>query len=925
MLLCPACQKWEIGAKDTFCSWCGSKLVDFEVSLSSRHVYLSSFAPFLELTIKHVGVGRSFKLDEVSSDRDWLKVDKSYLPDLTLRQGLSLVLPIEIETAGLADDYHTAKVKVRAVDREEDLDLHVVPAPEVKASISEHLNEHTVLFDPESGGALPAHLTIARGVVTAQKISTDISGARIKLGKQTEALPFTLDARVSNRLDFEIVFDPDRARPAEFSGHLIVKYAELDPEREYPFHIKCIQPPRLQIHEDSGPLKFDLFTDQRPLDFSLTLRNGGSDELARGDLQILEKPRLDAAWLQMDGSHSFPLTIPAGKSVQLKFKIDARKAGKGPHKGRITFLTNQPGQKERDISVQLKVEEMQDYNGVLAIDFGTVNSCCAFIDKNGEVRLIEIDNPNHNLKPDVAPSTILYRNKFSDGAREYDIGELPYQSSFDPKAAASTVRQIKRKLGRREPVTISYFRSPEEQDQLLPREITSDIIRRVIERAQERLRARVKQCVVSHPSRFSLRQINDLKAALAACGIDKDDITTMHEPLGAAMDYIHRTSVPGDTRSYHLMVFDFGGGTTDVTLLKVDVRPGKSGKMALVAPVVLGAAGDQRLGGEDVTDMVFNIAIEKIERKLQADNPGAEVSIPFDNVQLTQNDNPIVLRKWAEETKIGLSKYGDEHFEVTSLSKTPYLNVTIGGQHKQQSFEQKDVAPLVSELNGLLRPRLDRIVEQMKRLVEKRKVQSVDVILLSGQSSFLPLVREVIAGAFPASEITNPQDRKRCVVAGACYLHHTDPIANIDIDAESQPMSATPSRLGIRVADSGKTRFKELIDAGDPIPDTGLELKVLDISLRRNTVLRFLENSGIEDELTLSNGEENPDINELTVLRLDQELAKWEGDNKTKITNQMIRDATIELKIDSNLNVKLLVSIPGLEKPIEVKAEKTEE
>jgi hypothetical protein len=190
-------------------------------------------------------------------------------------------------------------------------------------------------------------------------------------------------------------------------------------------------------------------------------------------------------------------------------------------------------------------------------------------------------------------------------------------------------------------------------------------------------------------------------------------------------------------------------------------------------------------------------------------------------------------------------------------------------------------------------------------------------------SSALPIVKEVIEEAFPppASEIYMPKDLKECVAKGASQITVDDAIAGVylDIDRNSY-LSATTSRLGIRVSDAGQTKFKEIVDAGVPIGQSGLTVPVTGAILRRNTRIRILENTGLDDELVIK-GKENPNITELRAFRLDHKLAEWERVNNQKITDQMLFDAKMELEISSNLRVRLTARIPAVDEHFEFEAE----
>jgi molecular chaperone DnaK (HSP70) len=932
-MLCPNCSKWEIGVADIFCSWCRSILVDFEVSLDRHYAYVGEvIAEPLTLTIKHTGTIGSLHLDRIASDQEeWLEIKTKHLANPILQPGAKIKLPVEVDTMALSDGAHVARITIDTAIGSRTAIFEVVPKPEIQV----FTGDYTILLDNLPEEKLTGYLAVTRGIVSVGGLSTDVPWARVKLLNDA-SYPFLLDARSTSRLEFEFVMDESLlmemsgdALPAEYKGNLVIKYVELEPERTDPFHVNCFLPPALQIPEESEMrIKRDVYTDRRE-ELYLTLQNGESGETGRAELQVMGI-KIDVDWLQPTAQISYPLSIPSGLFNQTSFTITTREIGEGRHIAKLSFLTNTPGpSRQKDIYLEVNAQQMPDFEGTLAIDFGTVNSCCATFDKFGQTKLINLESPDSNSqKPTTVPSVILYHDRLDDTSRIYEIGSKAYQYSFVTLANSSTVRQVKRNLGKSIRLNISYFDDLSKQDSLLPKEITADILKRIVERAEDELKGRIVRCTVSHPSRFSLRQIEDLKAALTVCGIQNGNIKTMHEPLGAALNYIQQKRVPKDNEQYHLMVFDFGGGTTDITLLDVASRWDEEQQIYVVTPKVLGATGDRWFGGEDVTDVVMELGLEKCKEEIYRRYP--EVSkekfiIPY-NAEDFVNDsrrqgfarqNRNHLRGWAEGTKIAISDYGDDHPALPTL--TPIM-VIVDNKDKSEQFEHEKVVPLEDEINQRIKPRLEKLMEMMRRLALNNGVTTPDVILLSGKSSALSIVEEVISDEFPASEIHRPDDLKECVVLGACQFSHEEAVAGVYIDIEeSSCLSATTSRLGVRVNESGQIKFRQIIDAGVPIGAAGLKVPVSGTVLKRQTRIRILENTGLDDEMVI-HGKENQNITPLKEFRLEQKLAEWESNHEAKITDKALFDAKLELEITPNLGVKLIAKVPGIEEPFEFEA-----
>ena len=143
----------------------------------------------------------------------------------------------------------------------------------------------------------------------------------------------------------------------------------------------------------------------------------------------------------------------------------------------------------------------------------------------------------------------------------------------------------------------------------------------------------------------------------------------------------------------------------------------------------------------------------------------------------------------------------------------------------------------------------------------------------------------------------------------------------MDINLEnSGALSATTSRLGLRVTDTGQPVFREMVDAGVPISEEGLRVPVRGIVLKREARIRIMENTSLEDAIIL-HGQPNPNITELKVFRLDARLAEWEQKHSQRVTDQDLFNTEIELVVTPNLMVKLIAHVPGVDEPLEFEAE----
>jgi molecular chaperone DnaK (HSP70) len=946
-MFCKKCKIWETLDSDWYCSWCGAALVDFAITFNLHHVYVGDLVDDLTLTLTHTGTVHSIEIQSITSSNPWLIPQVDWTDGLKLQVNSDIVIPIKVELLDLTDSYHEAEVVVTSSIGTQKIVLKVSPRPKFQISTG---GEHTVLLNNVPDERMSGYLSVTRGLVTIESLTTDVPEWTTVEVIQPSNLPCTLDQLADNRLEFVFHVDEQhllndvrkrgQSLPAEYTGTLLVKLSGFEELRKEVFRVNCFLPPELKIPEAEGRIRLVVFVDKRG-ELDLTLQNGERDDAGRANLQIHEI-RIDAPWLVPSGAITYPLSVASGQYHGLTLTVLTKNLGVGNHPAKVTFLTNIIGAgKEFEVFVDVDVRSMPPFGGVLAIDFGTTNSCCAFLDALGQVELIPIGERADGNQTTVS-SAILYNNLFDDNVKDYRIGNGAYQVSFS--SSFSAVRQVKRLLGKTDPLEITFLEDPSKRAQYLPREVATDILRRILERAEDQIRGRIVECTISHPSRFSLGQIADLKEAIKACGIEK--IKTVHEPIAAALDFIRHKDIRDKYEKYHLMVFDFGGGTTDITLMHIQNEYQAEQQRTKISPEVLSATGDRWLGGENVTDIVMDLAVARCEEVLRARNPDAlNVKVPYDkdhfNSQHRQSlarGNRNLLRDWAEAAKIAISTYGDDHQEklrapgkdvingVNIKSRLPrsfQLAVIVDNTVRlTEEFFHDDVVPHQQEINTQLRPKLEDMADMMQRLAKHHNVSAPDIILLSGKSSALPVVREVMEEYFPLAVIEMPRDLKECVVRGACQLTSLDPGYGAYIKFKGARTAMT-SRLGIRVndPDTGLSMFSQVIDAGVPIGDAGLRERVFGIAVDRETQIRILENTSSKDDWLRLNGEWNRNITELKVSSIDAKLSEWEKKHDRKVSEPDLENAKIELVVTPTLAVKLYISIPGMDEPLEFEAE----
>jgi len=345
---------------------------------------------------------------------------------------------------------------------------------------------------------------------------------------------------------------------------------------------------------------------------------------------------------------------------------------------------------------------------IVGIDFGTTNSAIA-VAKAKEIAII----PNNYQR--ITPSIVAFTDD------EVLVG-VPAKNQFllNPDR---TIVSVKRYMGSDYTISVNGRT-------YLPQQIAALIINKLKKDAEDYLGCRVEEAIISVPAYYNEAQRMATIEAGLICGLKVERLIT--EPAAAALSYGF-VNVPKDTI---LLVYDFGGGTFDVTVMRVFGNYYR----------VLSAAGDGYLGGDDIDTILIEYLKSKIEELVGDCN--------FENPLLKQK-----LKETAENAKIELSDRKSTDiiipFIETNKKEPVHLNINL----KREEFENM-ILPLIS-----------RTVPLIHKAIKEAGLtkKDIDHVILSGGSTRIPSVRKLIQeniGILPERNI-NPDE---CVAIGAAIL-----------------------------------------------------------------------------------------------------------------------------------------------------------
>lgn len=446
---------------------------------------------------------------------------------------------------------------------------------------------------------------------------------------------------------------------------------------------------------------------------------------------------------------------------------------------------------------------------IIGIDLGTTNSVAAYWVKK-RAKVIENDVTRSYILPSAVTVNELGQRVVGQDAKDrlgsgstnviYSVKRFMGMDYDDPSCqkALSRIGYQTRKSenGELEILLSNKYYSPIDISAMVLQQLKSD--------AELQLGEPVTHAVVTVPAYFGQRQKDATREAGKRAGLHVARI--INEPTAAALAF----GVENDTdEAKYVLVYDFGGGTFDVSILLV------SGQTYDVFNI----DGDNFLGGDDID----NLLVQKILTTLN------DKRLNEDKVALS------ILKSRAEQAKIELSRASCTqllHSFQSGSGKTVNINMTI----ERAEFE------------GMIASVVDRSLEIVDRALAGAHLEREDIshVLLVGGTSRIPYIRRKLKEMFGVDKVEIDVDPMQCVALGAAVqtvvltqeetateaiqvseiigtvADDIPPIEIIGIDPADIPTikitDVTSKHIGIKTGDTAA--FAVLIEKGTVFPTT---------------------------------------------------------------------------------------------------------
>lgn len=372
----------------------------------------------------------------------------------------------------------------------------------------------------------------------------------------------------------------------------------------------------------------------------------------------------------------------------------------------------------------------------IGIDLGTTYSCVGVWQDN-RVEIVANDQGNR-----TTPSWVAFSDteKLVGEPAKQQYSSNPTNTLFDVKRLMglpfqdpTVQKEIKNLPYEVKPGTKGYptlcVNYQEENKEFTPQEISAFILEKMKSIAESYLGKPVKNAVITVPAYFNDAQRQATKDAGAICGLNV--LRIINEPTAAAIAYGLDQKHDGER---HIIIYDVGGGTLDVTLLSID-----DGIFEVKA-----TSGDTHLGGEDFDRNLMHHFMDEFQRK----NKNKGVS------PLSGSPKAMAkLKKECERVKRSLSSATQAHVEIDSLIDGIDYNTTI----TRAKFEQ---------INGSL---FQKCLDCVQRVLMDSKTSKSDVddIVLVGGTTRIPKMQQLLQDYFGGKALCNTINPDEAVAYGA--------------------------------------------------------------------------------------------------------------------------------------------------------------
>lgn len=898
LLLCRHCEQWENTADDLFCSFCGANLLALEIQPEALTL-ISTLASSREVTLHNGGAGQC--------DVIVVPASSGKLPAILIEPSGSMRIPANgsikvrftIDPAHVPPSFPEAELEYVCVvdnDRRKQRNLRVTvrsgPHPRV---VPAAIDFGSVA---EGDAALQTIEVFNHGGTPLRIASIAVEGSKnLHLDHPFAEIVLQPSAKEALTLRWE---SGGESAPNGTASGVRITYRNYPETTFVPVHARTF---RYQLSTQPSSVRFPKALARRDHSATIRLENQGTTDV---EIVAIES---DQPWLSIVNRCATLTLLCADTSAQkpgvlspttfarsYEFRVVCRPAAlpEGRHRATVTIRAH--GQKPTVVPVEIDVVQPQPSNDYIGIDFGTTNSVVAVLNrKNFDVDLVE-DQLSRSY---LIPSVLVF-----DDAETWKIGQAAKNEA--PTAPERTVRSIKRIMGYKH--ERRFFDRPFTAGALAAR-----IIRKLVDLAEEKLYREtnmyygVSKAIITVPANFFDLQIREVLEACREAGLDPEEERALiaadkvrqklgkavnagvilDEPSAAVFYYIHYLSKHRNAseiaraidseRGLHLLVFDYGGGTLDVSIASVARDSGETGLR------ILANLGDNGIGGDSIDLLLMKELLKTCAQKVtDFDFDPSLIASHYRDVDTRRDREGWNATVWsevlrardawkdlAESVKLRLGTH-----DQTDVDVRPDLILRVANGKTQSASRGARFPFKRTAMQNLLQPILKKCTQLIDSSLDLAGLQrtGIDYVLHTGRQSLLPMIREHVRSLFghlaSDRDVLDEAHLKVCVAKGAALYGSmrdriSNPAARIHFLDEGRSL---PHSYGVETyRNLVEPEFDPIIPRGskypieatrhygpEMIPDSGL------------LNLRFYQNTGTNDAIV-----NNPQVTLIGEISID--------------------------------------------------------
>ena len=355
---------------------------------------------------------------------------------------------------------------------------------------------------------------------------------------------------------------------------------------------------------------------------------------------------------------------------------------------------------------------------VIGIDLGTSNSAAAYMEAGRPIIIPSAEGAGV-ASGKAFPSFVAFTK---DGQKL--VGEpAKRQASINPEG---TIFAAKRKMG-------TDFKYKVYGKEYTPQQISAFILQKIKQDAENYLGGSINEAVITCPAYFNDNQRQATKDAGEIAGLKV--LRIINEPTAACLAY----GLDKAGKEQKIMVFDFGGGTLDVTTLEM----GWDDEHKAATFEVISTSGDTQLGGTDMD----NTLVDYITKEFKKDTG---IDLKNDKMAMQR------VREAAEKAKVELSS------TMSTDLNLPFITADqTGPKHLTMSLNR-------AKLEELISPIIDKCKHPMEQALSDAKLtaKNIDRVILVGGPTRMPVVQKFVED-YVGKKIERGVDPMECVALGA--------------------------------------------------------------------------------------------------------------------------------------------------------------